>query len=258
VIATGGRLAALAVGLPFVLGAAVVGAFTVVGSFAHATETHAASYQLNGGGVTLRTDGNVTVDVGTGSQVGVSYTEHYQLKKPTVTSSTSNGGVQLTAACPGGLFGNNCQTNYVLTVPATAALDVHSGDGYIHVTGSIAALSLDTGDGDIEFDNVTGNVVAHTGDGDISGAQVSSKNVQASTGDGGIHIEWSVGPTTVVATTGDGSIHLVVPQGSGPYSTSTHTGDGSVHVSVVSDASATSLITAETGDGGISIGYPTP
>jgi hypothetical protein len=254
--ATGGRLAALAVGLPCAVGAAVVGAFTVVGSFARASESHVATYQWSGGAVTLRTDGNVTVDVGTGTQIGVTYTEHYQLKKPTVASSVSNGGVQLTATCPGGFFGSNCAVNYVLTVPATAALNLHSGDGYIHVNGSTAALSLDTGDGDIEFDNVTGNVVAHTGDGGISGTQVSSKNVQASTGDGGIHIEWSVGPTTVVATTGDGSIHLVVPQGSGPYSTSTHTGDGSVHVGVVSDSNAASLITAETGDGGITIGYP--
>lgn len=254
--ATGGRLAALAVGLPFVVGTAVAGAFTMVGSFAHASERHVASYQWNGGAITLRTSGDVTVEVGTGTQIGFTYTEHYQLKKPTVTSSTSDGGLQLTATCPGGLFGNNCQINYVLTVPATAALNLHSGDGYIHVSGSAAALSLDTGDGGIEFDNVAGDVVAHTGDGGIGGAQVSSKNVHASTGDGGIHIEWSAGPTTVVATTGDGSIHLVVPQGSGPYSTSTHTGDGSVHVSVVRDASAASLITAETGDGGITIGYP--
>jgi Putative adhesin len=254
--ATGGRLAALAVGLPFVVGAAVVGAFGVVGTFAHASESHAASYPWNGGAITLHTDGDVTVEVGTGTQVGVAYTEHYQLKKPTVSSSTSNGGLQLTATCPGGLFGSNCQINYVLTVPAAAALNLRSGDGDIQVSGSTAPLSLDSGDGGIEFDNVTGDVVAHTGDGSISGTQVSSKNVQASTGDGGIHIEWSVGPTTVVATSGDGSIRLVVPQGSGPYWTSTHSGDGSVHVGVVQDPSAASLITAESGDGSITIGYP--
>jgi hypothetical protein len=246
----------LAVGLPFVVGAAVVGGFSVVGALAHASESHTASYQWNGGAITLRTDGNVTVEIGTGTQVAVAYTEHYQLKKPTVSSSTSGGGVQLTATCPGGFFGSNCAVNYVLTVPPTAALDVHSGDGYIHVSGSTAALSLDTGDGGIEFDNVTGDVVAHSGDGGITGTQVSSKNVQASTGDGSIHITWSVAPTTVVAISGDGSIHLVLPQGSGPYRTSTHSGDGSVHVTSLVDATAASSITAESGDGSITIGYP--
>jgi DUF4097 and DUF4098 domain-containing protein YvlB len=253
---SGGRVAALAVGLPFVIGAAAFGAFSVVGAMAQTSERHVASYPWSGGAITLRTDGNVTVEVGSGSQIAVTYTEHYQLKKPTVTAATSGGGLQLTAKCPGGFFGSNCAINYVLTVPATAVLNVHCGDGDIAVTGSTAALSLDTGDGGIDLENVTGDVVARTGDGGISGSQVSSKNVQASTGDGGIHITWSTAPTTVVASTGDGGIHLVVPQGSGPYRMSTHTGDGSVHVSVASDLTATSLITAETGDGSITIGYP--
>jgi hypothetical protein len=254
---SGGRVAALAVGLPFVIGAAVVGAFSVVGDMAQTSEHHAASYQWNGGAITLRTDGNVTVEVGAGSQVAVSYTEHYQLKKPTVTSSTSDGGVQLTATCPGGILGKGlCAINYVVTVPAAAALNLHSGDGYVHVSGSTGTLALDTGNGGIEFDNVTGNVVAHTGNGGVSGTQVSSKNVQASTGNGGIHITWSDAPTTVVATTGNGGINLVVPQGSGPYRTSTHTGNGGAHVSVASDSSAASSITADSGNGGITIGYP--
>jgi hypothetical protein len=254
--ASGGRVAALAVGLPFVVGAAIVGAFTVVGAFAQTSERHVASYQWSGGAITLHTDGDVTVEVGTGTQVGVAYTEHYQLKKPTVTSSTSNGGVQLTATCPGGLFGSNCQINYVLTVPATATLNLHTGDGDIHLSGSSGSAALDTGDGDIEFDNVTGNVAAQSGDGDISGTQVGSTNVQVSTGDGDVQIDWSVAPTTVVATSGDGGIHLMLPQGSGPYRTSTHTGDGSAHVTSLVDSTAVASITATTGDGGISIGYP--
>ena len=255
---TGGRLAALAVGLPLVVVAAVCGAFSVVGDMAQTSERHVASYPWNGGAITLRTDGDVTVEVGSGPQIAVTYTEHYQLKKPSVTSATSGGGLQLTAKCPGAVvvFGSNCAINYVLTVPATAALDLHSGDGDIHVNGSTAALSLDTGDGDIEFDNVSGNVVANSGDGDISGSQVGSKNLQATTGDGGVHVTWSVTPTTVVATTGDGGIHLVVPQGSGPYRMSTHTGDGSAHVSVATDPTASPSITAESGDGSITIGYP--
>ncbi len=255
---TGGRLAALAVGLPFVIGAAVVGALGVVGGFAQTSERHVVSYPWSGGAITLHTDGDVTVQVGTGSQVGVTYTEHYQLKKPTVTSATTGGGVQLTASCPGAVvvFGNSCAINYVLTVPAAAALDLHSGDGDIHVSGSTAALSLNTGDGGIEFDNVSGDVVAHSGDGDISGTQVSSQNLQATTGDGSIHVTWSVTPTTVAATTGDGGIHLVVPQDSGPYRTSTHTGDGSTHVSIATNPTASPSITAESGDGSITIGYP--
>lgn len=254
--ATGGRVAALAVGLPFVVAAVGFGGFTVVGDFARVSERHVASYSWNGGAITVRTSGSVTVSVGSSSQVVVTYTEHYQLRKPKVTSSTSAGGVRLTATCPSGLYGDNCQINYVLTVPAAAALDIQSGDGSINLSGSSGEASLDTGDGSIDFDNVSGAVVAHTGDGHIDGTQVRSTNVQAMTGDGHVHIGWSVAPTTVVVTTGDGSINLVVPQGSGPFRTSTHTGDGSVHVSSLIDAKAVASITAETGNGGITIGYP--
>ena len=104
-----------AVGFPFVVGAAVLGAFGVVGGFAQTSERHVASYPWNGGTITLRTDGNVTVEVGSGPQIAVTYTEHYQLKKPSVTSATSGGGLQLTATCPGAVvvFGTSCAVNYV-------------------------------------------------------------------------------------------------------------------------------------------------
>jgi len=255
---TGGRIAALAVGLPFVVAVAVFGAFSMVGTFARASERHVASYQWSGGAITLRTTGDITVQVGDTAHVGVTYTEHYELQKPTVHASTSDGGVQLTASCPGGLFGNNCQINYVVTVPAAATLNLHSGDGNLHLSGTSGAASLNSGDGNIVFDNVTGDVVAQSGDGVISGTAVRSKNVHASTGDGGINIEWLVAPTTVVASSGDGGIGLVLPKGSGPYRTSTHTGNGTVDVTSLIDSTAAASITATTGDGGISIGYANP
>jgi hypothetical protein len=62
-------------------------------------------------------------------------------------------------------------------------------------------------------------------------------------------------PTQVDATTGDGGIHLALPAGTGPYRISATTGDGGSHVTVPSDSSATASIAAHTGDGSISIGY---
>ena len=227
----------------------------MVGQLSRSSEHHEVVYPWQGGAITLRTSsGSVRVEIGTSAQVQVSYTEHFQLKRPTVTSSVSTSGLQLTAKCPAGVFGNNCDINYVVTVPATANLVVHSGDGAIHVIGGSGAGSFDTGDGDISFDSVSGDIVARSGDGTISGDGVRSKSVQASTGDGGVHIDWSVAPSTVVATTGDGGIGLVVPPGTGPYRISSHTGDGGVHVTVPTDPAATATITAESGDGGIDIG----
>jgi len=245
---------AVLVGVPFVLAAAGWGAFSVVGTFAHASEQHQASYDWNGGEISLSVgSGRVTVEAGAGSRVDVSYTEHYELKKPTVSAATADGGLQLNAKCPGGIFGNNCAVNYTLTVPASAHLVVHTGDGTVRISGMVNGVSADTGDGGIHLTDVGGDVVARTGDGGIDATRLRSTSVQAETGDGGIRLEWAIAPTSVTATTGDGGIVLAVPSGSGPYNVSATTGDGRAQVNVPTDKASSSSITAHTGDGGILI-----
>jgi hypothetical protein len=253
---TGGRIAAVAAGVPIFVATVVLGAFTMAGTLARASEHHAASYAWHGGDITLNTSaGNVEVVSGTGTQVTVEYTEHYQLKRPTVTASLANDGVQLGARCPGGPFVQGCEVNYVLTVPDSARLVVHSGDGGIRIIGGSGAASLDTGNGGIDFDNVSGNIVAHTGDGAITGTRVRSTTIHASTGNGAVNIAWSLAPTTVVATTGNGSIDLLVPRLTDPYRTSTDTGNGAINVSVLTASTAGRTLTARTGNGAITIAY---
>jgi hypothetical protein len=214
---SGGRLLALTIGIPLVIAAGSEGAFTLVGLYAHASEHHGVDFPVSGGNVSLRTSsGSVTIVAGTGSEVTVSYTEHYQLKEPTVTSTATGGGVQLAAACPGGLLGSNCAVNYVITVPASMALAVHTGDGSVRSTGTTGVQSFDSGDGHISLVDVGG---------------------------------------TVSATTGDGSIDITVPVSSGPYRVSASTGDGTTHVTIPDDRSAASSIDARSGDGSVTIGY---
>jgi len=253
-ILTNGRVAALAIGLPLMLATVAWSGFSVVGTLARASEHHAARYSWHGGEISVHTtSGSIRIEPGAGRHIEVAYTEHYGLRKPTVTATETGHGLQLTARCTGGLLANNCSTNYTVTVPALARLDLHSGDGGVQLTGTSGAATIDTGDGGVSLDNVSGDITAHTGDGGITGTQVRSRMVQASTGDGGIGIDWQVAPVTVVATTGDGGIDLVVPAGSGPYRTSTSTGDGGVTVTVPTSAAATAAITARSGDGGITI-----
>jgi DUF4097 and DUF4098 domain-containing protein YvlB len=254
-VLTRGRLAAIAIGIPLALAMAGWSAFSAVGQFSSASERHTASYDWHGGPIVVNTgSGSVRVRAGTTDRIDVVYTEHYQLKKPTVSATTANGGVQLAGKCPGGLLGNNCEVNYELTVPAATKLQLHSGSGGLHVVGITGNESLDTGDGGITLESVSGEVVAHTGNGGIRGTQLRAASVEARTGDGGIGFDWTTAPTKVVAITGNGGINLVVPAGSGPYRTSTRTGNGSVTVLVRTDPGAPASITAQTGDGGITIG----
>jgi archaellum component FlaF (FlaF/FlaG flagellin family) len=250
---TGGRLVALLMGIPLVVAASGDAAFTLVGFYVHASEHHQVSYPGHGGAISLQTSaGSVNIVVGNGNEVGVSYTEHYQLKRPTVTSTTSGGGVQIVARCPGGLLGQNCQINYVLTVPADVSLTIHTGDGPITTTGTTGVQSYNTGDGDIRLTDVAGSVTARTGDGGIDATSLSATSLDATTGDGGISAAWTTAPTSVVAITGDGSIDVLVPGGS--YRVSVVTGDGHTSSTVPDDPAASSSISAHTGNGGIRIG----
>jgi hypothetical protein len=254
---TGGRVLAVVIGIPLVIAASGDAAFNLVGLYAHTSEHHQVSYPSQGGEISLQTSsGNVDIVVGTARDVGVSYTEHYQLKKPTVTSTTSGGGVQLVARCPGGLLGNNCEINYVLTVQANALLAIHTGDGHISSTGTNGSQSFDTGNGGVTLIDVGGAVVVRSGNGSINGTSLLATSLEATTGNGGISAAWTTAPTSVDATSGDGGIDLVVPAGSGGYRVSATTGDGSTTIAIPNDPAASSSIAARTGDGGITIGYP--
>ncbi len=235
--ATPGRAIALAIGVPIMLAGIAWGAFSVVGMLARTSEHHRASYAWSGGSVTLNVgDGNVQIRAANTRTVDVEYTEHYQLKRPTVGGRTSSAGVSLTDHCPGGIFGQNCQINYVITVPEQAPLQLHLGDGI---------LSLD---------GVRASVVAHTGDGSIHGSGLRSKTVEVTAGDGSVNLDWAAAPARVTTRMGDGSINISVPRGSGPYAIR-QSGSGATDVAVATDPAAEAKMDLHVGDGSIHVHY---
>ena len=256
-IATGGRVTALAIGLPLVLGAVGWQAFSMVGYMAQTSEHHEATYPWHGGEISLNvSSGSVTVVTGADNTVAVSYTEHYQLKKPTVSASLPATGLQLEARCPGVLFSNNCDINYTLTVPSSAKMTIHTGNGGVRVADLTGALSLSTGAGGVNLTNVSGDLIAHAGNGGVRGSGLRSNALQVDTADGGVNLQWATAPKSVSVTSGNGGVRLTVPTGSGPYRVDVSSGNGGQHVSVPTDPNAAASIAVHTGNGGISVGYP--
>ncbi len=164
------------------------------------------------------------------------YTEHYGLQHPTVSATSTASGVSLSGHCPGGLFGQNCSINYVITVPKSAALQLRIGDGSLTLQGISAA------------------VVAHAGDGSIHGSQLTSKSVDATVGDGSVHLEWVTRPIRVTSQVGDGGITISVPRGSGPYAIQ-RSGSGSTNIAVDTDPAATATMNLHVGDGSLHVSY---
>jgi hypothetical protein len=174
-------------------------------------------------------------DGSSGSNINLTYTEHYGLQRPKVTAQVTAAGLDLTAKCPNGLLSSNCSVNYTLSVP----VGVH--------------LKLDTGDGSVSLEGIDGPVDVHSGDGSIRGIDLRSTQVTADSGDGTVSLAWAVAPDRVDLSTGDGSVNLSVPNDSGPYAIDKDTGDGSSDITVKQDPKATQTMRLRTGDGNISV-----
>jgi len=146
---TPGRIAAVAIGVPVLLAGIGQGAFNVTGLLARSSEHHEASYAWHGGTLTMKADnGDITVRrSSSASAVSVSYTEHFGLKKPTVTGRATAGGVELSSKCPKWIFDNYCSVNYVIEVPDGTPLKLETGDGSVSLEGVDGAVTVNSGDG---------------------------------------------------------------------------------------------------------------
>jgi hypothetical protein len=256
-LVTAGRAAALAIGLPITLVLGSAGAVDVAGIFSQTSEHHVASYPWHGGPVSVSSgSGDVRIVAGPAGHIQVAYTEHYNLRRPTVSATVASSGVQLGAHCPGGLFGNNCAVNYVITVPASVALTVHTGDGDVDASGLSGPLTLESGNGSISLSSVSGTLVVRSSNGDVSASQIRATSVQASSDDGSVDIAFAGRPHTVIATSSNGDVDLTVPRDSEPYRTSTGSGNGSVDVTVATASSAPDTLTARSDNGDVTIAYP--
>jgi hypothetical protein len=235
--ATPGRVVALVLGLPLMLAGVAWGAFAFIGGLARTSEHHHATYAWSGGNISLNVgSGDAVIRTSDTTSVQVDYTEHYELERPTVHAASSKSGVELTGRCPSGIFGQNCSINYVISVPKQAALQVHLGHGSLNLQG------------------ISASVVAHSGDGSINGSGLQSKNVQATVGDGSVHLQWASAPASVTSSVGDGSIDVTVPNGSGPYAIR-QSGSGGTDIQVSTDPAATASMVLHVGDGAVAVQY---
>ncbi len=121
-----------------------------------------------------------------------------------------------------------------IQVPPQTALDLHSGDGHISVTGISGQARIDTGDGHISVQDFKGGLRAHTGDGHMTIDGVFT-DLDLRTGDG--HVDLGVRPGSKI-----GNGWLI------------HTSDGGVNAKLPQDLAAE--LYAHTGDGHITLDMP--
>jgi DUF4097 and DUF4098 domain-containing protein YvlB len=148
--------------------------------------------------------------------------------------------------------GSNRSVRIEITVPRSANLDLHSGDGHINVSGVSGDLRIDTGDGHVTATDLHGSIRIRTGDGHIEASGLDG-TLDAMTRDGRVHIRGRFDALRL--ETGDGSVSAEILPGSKMSNDwSVRTGDGSVTVRLPDGFAA--QVDAHTGDGRISSQLP--
>ncbi|MGP4012416.1 DUF4097 family beta strand repeat-containing protein [Streptomyces sp. 4N124] len=167
---------------------------------------------------------------------------------PKVTWEMKDDRLKLRMKCSGMVA--DCDAEHRIEVPRGITVKVEDGDGSVRARGFEDPLSIRTGDGSVRVTDSSAPLDLRTGDGSIR-ADVTSQRVRARTGDGSVHLELGTVPDMVESRTGDGSVTMVLPRAT--YNVSTKTGDGSVDVSVPRDESSSHVVSAETGDGKVTV-----
>ncbi|MFF9121766.1 DUF4097 family beta strand repeat-containing protein [Streptomyces sp. NPDC014889] len=167
---------------------------------------------------------------------------------PRVTWSMKDDRLVLRLKCSGIVA--DCSAKHRIEVPRGIAVKVEDRDGSVRARGFKDALSIRTGDGSVHVTDSTGPLELRSGDGSVR-AEVSSRRVRATTGDGSIRLELGAVPDLVETRSGDGSVGITLPHSA--YRVTTKTGDGSVNVSVPRDDAGSHVVSATTGDGGITV-----
>jgi len=101
--------------------------------------------------------------------------------------------------------------DYEITVPASSAVEAHSGSGNVEVAGVSSGVQAQTGSGDIRLRDLGGRQQAHTGSGNIRAENVSAP-FDAQTGSGDIEASFT-GSGDIDVHTGSGTIRLKGVQG---------------------------------------------
>jgi Toastrack DUF4097 len=287
---TGGRRAALAVGVPVCLLLVAGIGFSLVADIGEGH--YPVNYTAPAGtkALTLNVTGQLTIKATAASRATLAGTASYSLVRPALTEHTSAGTTTLGYGCD--IPTGQCGLDATVTVPDTVTtLTAHSGGGDATVTGTTGPVELSTGDGNLSVGHASGPLTLNTssgsiqvsairsatlsassGDGSIQAAGVTSSTITANTnsgninesgiatatitassGDGDIEIAFTSVPRDVRVNTDSGNVTLVLPPGPTQYDVTASTDSGSVSDTLPRSSSSNNVITATSGSGNITI-----
>ena len=143
----------------------------------------------------------------------------------------------------------NLSIDYVITAPASVALNLHSGSGDNTIDHAGRYLSASSGSGDVRAHGINGPVDLGTGSGDIDLDQTGAGDVKIKTGSGDIRIHGLNGGLTARSVSGQ-------IQADGRLTGAANLGSGSGDIKLHLTPDAHFNLEASTGSGDIHVNFP--
>jgi hypothetical protein len=192
--------------------------------------------------------------VGSSTATGVTMTRtfHWSTARPEIGARLSGDTLTVSSHCPW-TPGMPCTGHVRLVVPAGTRLVGGSSDGHLTVRHVTSPMNLSSSDGGLEVHGATGPLRLSTSDGGISATGLRTGDVQASTSDGRVHLQFLSAPTAVRVTSSDGSVLVEVPHDRTAYRVDVSTSDGSHTVDVPTDPSSDRHVAVTTKDGSVRV-----
>ena len=159
------------------------------------------------------------------------------------------------SSCP--LFGQWCEADYRIEVPAELAVRLDIDDGHLTVRDVDGPVEADGDDGSMELTRLSGDVVADTENGRVIGAGLRSQVVDADSDNGSVRLTFAEPPRRVEATSDNGEVEIVLPDDDTTYLVDIDTDRGSTDIGVRTDPDSDRLIIGRTQNGSVTVRYPT-
>jgi hypothetical protein len=192
--------------------------------------------------------------IGGGSETAVEMSVTTGIFAGEVSVEQSGDTLRLEQRCP--LFvGWGCRAAFSVTMPSDVEVSGSTSNGAITAEFLDQAISFTTSNGVINVVDVSGPAVFRTSNGDILAAGMTSEEVQASTSNGRVQLEFAAPPDSVRANSSNGTIEVILPADAPAVALDTSTSNGRVVTDVRTDPAASNSIVAETSNGDITVRY---
>jgi hypothetical protein len=205
--------------------------------------------------IVVRSDSGDVRLIRAGSQVNVRETQHYVLRKPTLTRDLTDGVLTLDTDCGAGFF-FNCASDLRVTAPDGVKVTVDADSGDVHADGvdvGDVRAQTDSGDVHLELFGRQAHVWAHSDSGDVHVDADGARAIDAETDSGDVHVEARGEPRRVVVGTDSGNVAVEVPAGEYAVDAETDSGDVDVDRAITRNDRAARSLDARTDSGDVTL-----